>query len=110
MAVDLPGACIADERAAGTGDVRPVHPRRFVGLGLVPAQQDDHVARFGIGQRHTRVSGPGDRQRALPSTTSKGIRCSCRKTASLPPLSKTNGSPHFSRTTTLPSRALSASR
>ena len=58
---DLQGARVADERAAGTGDVRPVHARRFVGLRLVAAQQHDHVARLGIRQRHTRVGGSRDR-------------------------------------------------
>ncbi len=44
----------------------------------------------------------------MPGTTSKRMPCSCRNSASLPPLSNTNGSPHFSRTTYLPSRAFSA--
>jgi hypothetical protein len=57
---DLPGARVADKRAAGTGNVRPVHARRFVGLGLVPAQQHDRVARFGVRQRNARVRGSRD--------------------------------------------------
>ena len=69
---DLPGARVADERAAGTGDVRPVHARRLVGLRLVAAQQHDHVAAPGIGQRHARVGGSRDRQRARPARPRKG--------------------------------------
>ena len=42
-----------------------------------------------------------------PGMTSKAMPCSCRKIASLPPLSKKNGSPHLRRTTILPSRAFS---
>ena len=45
--------------------------------------------------------------RAPPRTE---CRCSCRNSASSPPRSKTNGSPRFSRATSLPSRAFSASR
>jgi hypothetical protein len=45
----------------------------------------------------------------MPGTTSNGICCSCRNSASLPPLSNTKGSPHFSRTTIFPSRAFSTS-
>ena len=46
----------------------------------------------------------------IPGTTSNGMPCSCRNSASLPPLSKTKGSPHFNRTTVFPSRDFSASR
>ena len=46
----------------------------------------------------------------MPGTTSNATPCSCRKSASAPPLSKRNGSPRFRRATVLPSRAFSAKR
>ena len=38
----------------------------------------------------------------MPGTTSNRTPCSCRNSASAPPRSKTNGSPHFSRATSCP--------
>ena len=48
--------------------------------------------------------------RGIPGTTSNGIPCACRNSASSPPRSKTNGSPRFSLATSFPSRAFSARR
>ena len=69
---DLPGAGVADERAAGPARCVQSTPRRLVGLRLVPAEQHDHVARLGIGERHAGVGGPRDRQRACPARPRTG--------------------------------------
>ena len=97
---DLPRAGIAHQRAAEPGEPRPVHVRRLVDFAFVPAHERQHVARAGIGDRHAGVGGAADRGRD-PGHDLERNPCSCRNSASLPPLSKTNGSPHFRRTTVL---------
>ena len=77
----------------------PSRLRRRVGLGFVAADEGPARRRPGIGDRHARRRPAPPIATGMPGTTSNGMPCSCRNSASLPPLSNTNGSPHFSRTT-----------
>ena len=105
----LVGSGVADDGAVERREAGPVHFRARLAVVLVSANEGQRVAAARIGQRHARVArcadGGGD-----AGTTSNRIRRSCRKSASEPPESKMNGSPHFRRATVLPSTALSASR
>ena len=103
-------AGVADDGAFEPRQAGPVDVGRRAALVLVAADERDAC-------RRRRDRSPARRRRparampaGMPGTTSNGMPCSCRKSASSPPRSKTNGSPHFSRATSLPSRAFSASR
>ena len=103
-------ARVADDRAVEPRQARPVDRRARLALVLVAADERERVAAARIGDRNARVARHARCRPECPGTTSNRTPCSCRNSASAPPRSNTNGSPHFSRATVLPSRAFSASR